>query len=209
MIGWLLPEDASVFAILRDIAIALGAAATGYAAVRGLRVWRAQVEKRHIARRLLDRTYALRDAIADYRAPLEEVGPSGQDGAAGESERIFLLSGERERASMDLVYSDRSRLLSAARVQFRAAARAAKTLWGKEIREATGAVLKCVKTLYRETDSYLDKCENEEWLLSADGKATQGVLQSQVNKPNEDKFLKEVEAAVSKIEAAAKPHLTP
>lgn len=165
----------------------------------GLRTWRKELKGRadfETARQLARDTYALREALGTFRAPLYSSAefPDGDiDSAEG-------------YASM---FQNRWRPLGAALATFESTSLEAEALWGAPVREKTDRLRRCVVRVFVAVEAFVDDKRSGGRDFKSDpdfGKRTRadvaGTPDSETNQMSV-----EIAAAVRDIEDFLKTHL--
>ena len=139
-----------------DIAIAVGALGTAYAAIRGVKTWKKSLEDVRMhdaARELLIATYKMRDAIEIYRDPFIPVYEQNPDDI-----RNGVTTADRSddgASAMAYVYNNRNKLLREVYVQFSEAELVAEVLWSDDIKNRTQRFLSAINEVRRATNELI------------------------------------------------------
>lgn len=194
---------------LKDLCVISGAAVAAFVGLRGLQTWRRQLRgnsDHELARRMLRLVYQVRDRIAGVRnpfvAPAETAKAMKDAGVPAEEWKQKQLGNE----SMQFVYQARWALLAAAMSDLHVEYVEAEVLWKDELKDERQQLHECVTKLYMALTRYLRRREGtgdepEKW-----GKF-ENIIFSDLCE--DDAFGKDVKKAVTDLEAAIRPYLSP
>ena len=195
-----------IFAIIKDIALAGAACITAYAALTGLGRWQKELSGKasfDVARELAKSIYLLRNMIGYCRSPFI---------AASEFPENYMGSGkhsfEEEGQAWAYVYSKRWEPVGKAVQEFDAAALEAEALWGKEIKEKTLDLKKCVRSLQVDIEAFIHNkySGGEDFKDKQFAKQVEQGIQDIKSKDNE--FTQEINKAIEAIESVIRPKLS-
>lgn len=195
------PHTAS---IISDIAVAIAACITSIVAIVGLNSWRKELKGRagfETARTLARCTYNVRDALASARRPLIEGREFPPDFW---SDPHHDTPGKKKADAYAHVFRGRWAPLIAAVQEFDSAALEAEALWGKQLREATDNLRRCVNNLAIARDEHL---ENIGGLEDLDKEYTRKIRQEVFSLGKDNELSQQIGSAIESIEKLVRPHL--
>lgn len=197
--------------IARDLIVTIAAAVGAVVAVCGLNTWNRQLKggsEYELARRVLKRTYLLRDAFMRVRSPFMFATEMPKPPTVGD--RVPTREEERYYGVSEAYQARWNRVIEA-RTELQSELLEAEVLWGKE-------AIKDFEPLFKLQGELLLAIQHLVFMLdpalSYEFKQARDKVQSKRRDivyenlgDDDDKFNNDVAASLSKIEARFKPHL--
>src|SRR5215211_6334583 len=191
---------AEIFAIIRDAAATIAAAAATYVGIAGLDAWRKQLKGKseyELARRYLRAAYKVRDALKFVRNPF--ISPEEFSTALNET---GLQDEGKQQTRNVAVYTVRWKKVQEAVSELDLEQLEAEVLWGKSAVDVRKPLNDCVRDLFIalrkhfiETDRRPEESKFEE------------VFHTVYDTGENDRFAARANEAVTGIETYLKPHL--
>lgn len=199
----------NIFSVWKDAILGISAIVGTTVAMRGLNTWNRQLKGKteyELARRLLRATYNLREDLNFVRHPVilsfEKYEPPEDESQVSTPER-------EHRYKLLKVYEKRWELASASRLELKAELIEAEVIWDAQIVARFQELLKLYTQLFMETREYLTDL-NPDAGYSRDKEQKAKTFQTfhpDLGGVRKDDISDKMEASISEIETALKPHL--
>ncbi|MBR8254338.1 hypothetical protein [Burkholderia ambifaria] len=163
-------DVSALVSICKDIALAIAGAVTATVAWKGLNNWLRELRGRtrfDAALSLMRSAYALREAVANCRAPLIVSGEFPREYRESRVVGSETRWAEEVRAYAHAFTARWSRI-GAAMTEFETRSLEAEAIWGGDVRSLTRELVDCVVTLNAATESYMDDLRSEGENFKAD-----------------------------------------
>jgi hypothetical protein len=197
---------------IKDIATILSLGVAAFVAIVGLRTWRRQLKgtaEYELAKRVLKSVYRLRDALAQVRSP---IITSGETEFALKDAGIELKPGDpsAHATSITVVYQFRWRKVVDAFHDLEVEAVEVEALWGKRPRDLIMELRKNVNSLLAALALYLRHLRDPSAkILDPETLRTfEAIVYRMTEKEEEDRYARDLSAAISEIEQIARPYLS-
>ena len=191
--------------IAKDVVVSLAAAATAFAAWRGISKWRTELEGKasfDVARTLARATYRLRDNVRSCRAPLF-MGFEFPYGYSPQSS-----SPEQRAEAWTHAFNGRWVSVQEALNEFSTAALEAEAVWGPQVRDATERLRLCIREVRAAQGAIVDNHAGGGADFESDKVFALKMRQALGTTDNAtDAVSESIREAVLAIEEAIKPHL--
>lgn len=163
-------DVSTLVSICKDIALAIAGAVTATVAWKGLNNWLRELRGRtrfDAALSLMRAAYALREAVANCRAPLIVAGEFPAEYRERQSLGRETRWDDKVRAYAH-VFAARWSPVGAAMTEFETRSLEAEAIWGGDVRALTRELVDCVVILNAATESYMDDLRSEGENFTAD-----------------------------------------
>jgi hypothetical protein len=163
-------DVSALVSICKDIALSIAGAVTATVAWKGLTNWLRELRGRtrfDAALSLMRAAYALREAVANCRAPLIGAGefPTGYR----ESQSLGRETPWHDKVQAYAhVFAARWSPVGTAMTEFETRSLEAEAIWGGDVRPLTRELVDCVLMLNAATESYIDDLRSEGENFKAD-----------------------------------------
>ncbi|GAB3736190.1 hypothetical protein GCM10028862_20620 [Luteimonas pelagia] len=200
-------DSSQIITAIKDIVLAVAAAATAFVAVRGINKWHTELTGKaafDAARALTRATYRLRDEIASCRSPLV----TGNEFPDGFNESRTPDAQEKAKAWAH-VYQNRWEPVKDAALEFDTQALEAEALWGANIRNKTDVLRKMVTELFVAIGELIDDKAHGGDSFRTDpafGKQIRSTVSASPKSKDND-FSNRMALAAAGIEAEMREHL--
>ncbi|ELA7385315.1 hypothetical protein Q9F31_000350 [Vibrio alginolyticus] len=199
-------EVIGYFQIIKDVAVSGAACLTAYVAFTGVSKWQDEMSGKanfEVARELARSMYLLRDEISYCRSPFTAAHEFPDTYRSG----LGNHTNEEHGQAWAYVYSNRWEPVGKALQLFDTASLEAEALWGRDIKDKTNALRKCVRSLQVDIQAYIsnkynggESFEDREYAK----KVEFGIWDV---KKDENKLTTSINTAISEIESIVRPHL--
>lgn len=201
--------DPSTISAVADSATGVAALGTALVAYLGLTTWRDQLDGRtryDLARRMLKKTYRLREAIRAARSPMilggEMAAAVDEEGVREEGTRGLGADDEAIAA----VYDQRWKRVADVRSDLEADALEAEALWGsEETDEALQPLRGFLGTLFALMSEHVMRLRGG--IHAADAERGQKVRRQLLGAGEQDELGDEMDSAIGSVEEFLRPHL--
>lgn len=202
--------DPSTISAVADSVTAVAAAGTALVAYLGLTTWRDQLEGRthyDLARRMLKKTYRLREAVRAARSPMilgGEMAAAVDEEGVGEEGNRGLAADDDEAVAA--VYDQRWKRVADVRSDLETDVFEAEALWGtEETDEALQPLRDFLGTLFALMSEHVMRLRGG--IHAADAGRGQEVRRRLLGAGEEDELEDEMDSAIGRIEEFLRPHL--
>jgi hypothetical protein len=163
-------DVSALVSICKDIALAIAGAVTATVAWKGLNNWLRELRGRtrfDAALSLMRAAYALRETVANCRAPLIVAGEFPAEYRESRSLGRETRWDDKVRAYAH-VFAARWSSVGAAMTEFETRSLEAEAIWGGDVRPLTRELVDCILMLNAATESYMDDLRSEGENFKAD-----------------------------------------
>lgn len=196
-----------ILSIVKDVVLACAGAITAIVAILGLKNWSRELRGRaefDAARSLIRSMYRLRDEIQSSRSPFISGHEFPEDyGLPG------ARTSEQEAQAWAHVYNNRWKPVREAVLDFESHVLEAEALWGRDVREKADGLRQCAINLQVAMEAVIDDKAHGGENFSSDkqfGKDMRSIV-SASRQDKDNTLTQKISAAITSIEAIARPHL--
>ncbi|BDC45981.1 hypothetical protein [Paraburkholderia terrae] len=204
-------DVSALVSICKDILLTIAGAVTATVAWKGLGNWLRELRGRtrfDAAKSLMRAAYALREAVANCRAPLIVAGEFPAEYNEGQPLGRETRRDDKMRAYAH-VFAARWSPVSAALTEFETRSLEAEAIWGGDVRPLTRELGDCIVALNAATESFMDDLRNQGENFKADRDFGRKV-RSEVFAPRgatDNELTNRITKALEALEKFARPSL--